>query len=76
MYIKSSSYFVNHYWILYYHGWQSMVIDNINRIVVIYLLSISRSLNSKIILQYATKKVLDKLFDFCYNEPIKNEDGN
>lgn len=22
------------------------------------------------------KKVLDKLFDFCYNEPIKNEDGN
>ena len=65
------------YWILYYHDGQSMAIDTINRIVY-YIddLSISRRLNSKIILQEAIEKVLDKWFGFGYNEPIKNEVGN
>ena len=46
------------YWILYYHDEHSMAIDTINRIVIIYddILSISRRLNSKIILQEATEK--------------------
>ena len=55
MYIKSSSYC--NYWILYYNDLHSIAIDTINRIVIIDdLLSISRRLNSKIILQEATEK--------------------
>ena len=55
-----------------------MAIDTINRIVYYIddLLSIPCNLNSKIILQEATEKVLDNHVGLNYNEFIKNEIGN